>query len=389
VSAPVAMNRGPAATRRTRLSVRERLVLRGRFVPIWVVFALIVAVSPLLASESVSGRSWNNLLFFASLLGLAALGQHLVVVVGGLDMSVGPQMALAALVFAKLGSAVATESSASGMVVAALLAVAACIAIGVINGLAVTLLRITPLIATLAGGALATGAAYTLQGSGAPNPVPAAFSEAVSARPLFGVIAVVSLVWLASMALVAGALRWTPAGRRFVAVGDSQRAARAAGIRVGRYRVFGFAAASVFYALAGLAVGGLAQQPGVALGDAYLLPSIAAVVVGGTPLGGGVGSVASTAMGALFMSHLDALTLSMQAPTSVQLIVQGAVIAGAMAAYGLRLPARLRPRAGDEMGLAASEAADGPAAEGEHQPVAPQGGIPEPVPDIAGEDRRA
>jgi ribose transport system permease protein len=90
------------------------------------------------------------------------------------------------------------------------------------------------------------------------------------------------------------------------------------------------------YAALGIAATGLAGQPSVTIGDSYLLPSIAAVVVGGTLLGGGAGTIVGTVLGTLFMTQLDSLTLSLKAPTSVQYVVQAIVIIAAMALYAWR-----------------------------------------------------
>jgi len=112
-------------------------------------------------------------------------------------------------------------------------------------------------------------------------------------------------------------------------------------MRVDAYRIGAYLFAALLYGVLGLALTGLAGQPSATLGESYLLPSIAAVVVGGTLLGGGAGSVAATAVGAFFITQLDSLTLSLKAPTGVQLMVQAGVIAFAMALYAWRPSGRL------------------------------------------------
>jgi ribose transport system permease protein len=311
---------------------------QGRFLAIWLALATLLLLSPLIAPTSVSRQSLNNLIFFGSMLGLVALGQHLVIVVGGLDLSVPATITLAGLVFADMASDSVEETA---LAVAAALLAALCV--GLLNGLTVTVLRITPLIATLGVGAIARGTGFLVHGTGSPDAVPDFFNKLATSRPVFGVFSIAAVIWLISTLLVILIFRLTVAGRRFVAVGDSPHAARAAGIHVDAYKIAGYMAGAFFYGIAGLVLAGVASHAGRTLGDPYLLPPIAAVVVAGTPLGGGIGSVAATAAGALFMTHLDSLTLSMKAPRSVQLIVQGATIALAMGLYRLRFsPANLR-----------------------------------------------
>lgn len=314
-----------------------RRVLRSRYLAAWLALAALLGVSAVIAPSTITSRSLNNLVFFASILGLAALGQQLVITIGGLDLSVASQATLSAVVFARL-----VESSATGdIVVAAGFAVLACLVVGLVNGLTVTVLRITPLIATLAVGTIAMGVAAYAQGN-TPNAVPDIVNTLTIGRFIGGAFALVTVVWVLSTAAVAGIFQYTSLGRRFVAVGASPRAARTLGIGVDGYKALGYVGASVFYALAGLALAGIAGRPTLGIGEPYLLGSIAAVVIGGTALGGGAGSASATTVGALFMTQVNAVTLSLRASTGAQLIVQAAVIAVAMALYRLRPVAMLR-----------------------------------------------
>ena len=138
-------------------------------------------------------------------------------------------------------------------------------------------------------------------------------------------------------------------GRKLVAVGSNERAARAAGIRVTLIKISGYVGAALCYSAAGVVLAGYVSTPNTNAGNPYLLPAIAAVVVGGTALIGGKGSVVGTAVGALFLSQLTQLVLSLGAPSSTQLIIQAAVIAIAVTAQGIdlrtltaRLPGRTR-----------------------------------------------
>jgi ribose transport system permease protein len=151
------------------------------------------------------------------------------------------------------------------------------------------------------------------------------------------------LVAVATVAIVAAVIRTTVPGRRFVAVGASAAAARAAGVRVGGYVIATYVLASLTYAVAGILITGYLQTPGISAGSTYLLPTIAAVVLGGTSLAGGNGSVVATAIGALFLTQLDQVVTANGAAESVQYIIQGSIIAIGMLLRNVPWQ-RLRPR---------------------------------------------
>jgi ribose transport system permease protein len=133
------------------------------------------------------------------------------------------------------------------------------------------------------------------------------------------------------VAVVAVLLKTTTRGRRFVAVGASPPAARAAGIHVTSYIIATYIIASLLYGTTGLLITGYLQTPGISAGATYLLPTIAAVVLGGTSLAGGTGSVVATAIGALFLTQLNQVVTANGAPQSVEFIIEGTIIAAGMA----------------------------------------------------------
>jgi ribose transport system permease protein len=313
-----------------------RAFVRTPYFAIWPATALLFAVSPVLASGSLDGSALLGMLPFAAILALAAAGQTLIVQQGGLDLSVPGMISLAAVIVSKY------PNGADGRLLPAILiAFAACAVAALISGIAITRFGITPLIATLGVNALLTGAVLQYTSGSASNPAPGALVDFASGKvagiPNTVVIAIVLI------ALATFVVRRTILGRRFVAAGASPRAAVAAGIRVREHQLGTYVVAGLLYAAAGILLAGFLQTPGLQPGQQYLLPSIAAVVLGGTALTGGSGSVAATAVGALFLTQLNQVVLGMGAASSVQLLIQGAIIALGM---GLRnVPwARLKKR---------------------------------------------
>ncbi|MGD0553903.1 MAG: ABC transporter permease [Streptosporangiaceae bacterium] len=299
-------------------------LLRGPYVAIWPATALLFLVSPLVAGGSDGTSALRSTLPFAAILAIIGIGQTLVIQQRGLDLSVPGIVSLSAILVTKL-----SNGSDSGLLTAVIVVIAASALAGLVSGLAVTRLGITPLVATLGVNALLLGTILQITGGSSSASAPPGLASFA-----FGRVLGVSYLVLIALALVAGVafvLRRTTAGRRFVAIGTSAAAAHAAGMPVRRYRLATYSIAAVCYGVAGVLVAGYLQTPGLSAGNNYLLPSIAAVVLGGTSLAGGSGSVLATAVGALFLTQLQQVVFGAGAPASVQLLIQSIAIGLGMA----------------------------------------------------------
>ena len=290
---------------------------------VWYATILLFLVSAVIEPGSVDSVSINAMLPFAGILAIAAVGQTLVIMQRGIDLSVPGMITLA-------GLGVSEYAAAHGgkLLPAVLVVLAVALLVGLVNGLVVGFLTVTPLVATLAMNAILIGAAISYSG-GTPSRTPKGLSTFANDKTL-GISHVVWLA-LAFVIVVALVISRTVWGRRFVSVGASVQAARAAGVRVELARLCAYMAAAVCYAVAGIVLAGYLSTPNISMGESYLLPSVAAVVVGGTALTGGRGNIVGTAVAAVFLTQLTQLVLSMGAPTSTQLVIQSAVIAIAAA----------------------------------------------------------
>jgi ribose transport system permease protein len=231
------------------------------------------------------------------------------------------------------------------------LAIAAAVGLGVlvgfVNGVLVGIVRLNPLIVTLAVGAitLAWGLRYSREVAAGAN-VPDALSSWAARKPL-GVSAV---FWtgVAITLVVALLLRNTAPGRRFQAVGANPRAAWMAGIHVRTHVVVAYTAAGVFYATAAILLAGVRISVDPAFGGAYLLAPIAAVVIAGASLSGGLASATSTWVAALALTLLTQMLRILGLSTAMQFVVFGAAIIVGMLISGDRVAAflgrLLRPR---------------------------------------------
>jgi ribose transport system permease protein len=165
--------------------------------------------------------------------------------------------------------------------------------------------------------------------------VPPGLSDWISTR----ILGVSPVFWMGvglTCVLIFG-LRYTAMGRRFQAVGANPVASHVAGVQVHQNQILVYVVAAVFYAIAGMALAGLLRNPGVGAGKTYLLAPIAAVVIGGASLTGGLASPLSTFVAALFLTGLNQMLRVMGLPTSLQFVVFGLVIIGGMLVSGDRI----------------------------------------------------
>lgn len=303
----------------TPISAGERLrrTTMNEFSWIWGGTALLFIVSAIVAPGTVRMASISSMLPFAAILAIAAVGQTIVIQQRGLDMSLAGIMTISGLLLAKFGFMTGSILLAVPMTL-----ICACL-FGILNGLLVAKVNITPIVTTLAVNALLLGAVRTISG-GSPMSAPpelAAFSHyAVMGVPMTLILALLFIVFISV------ATKRTVYGRRFVAVGANPAAASAGGMPVLPYQVGTYAIAAVCFAVAGMLYTGFIGSASQTAGNDYLLPAIAAVVVGGTPFTGGRGSVVASGVAALFMVQLGQMVLALGAGTAVQLLVQSLAI---------------------------------------------------------------
>jgi ribose transport system permease protein len=262
---------------------------------------------------------------------VAALGMTMVIVSGGIDLSVGSVVALSTVVTAVV---LRTQGPATAAA-AALVAGAIC---GLVNGALVTQLRVVPFIVTLGTMLLVRGAAKGLADERRIEaPVTWLNSLLRTARDGSG-LWLPTGIWITVViaAIVALTLRYTRFGRHLFAIGSSERTARLCGVRIGRTKIAVYTIAGALAALAGilefskLSVG----DPTVSVG--LELDVIAAVIIGGGSLSGGRGSVVGTLAGAAIMAVIQIGCSQLGLPNWVQQIVTGSIIVGAVALDRLR-----------------------------------------------------
>ena len=285
------------------------------------------AVSWIFASSSVTRGTLLTMLPFAAALAVASLGQTLVVMQGGIDLSVAGGFSLYVVILTKYPA-----GNNDRLWAALVIAFVAAIAAGSLNGLLIGRMRLNPIVATLGTNALLFGVIlwYT---AGIPTTTTARL-HSLGDAVWWGVPAPVYFA-VAATAVVAAVVKLTPAGRRFEGVGANETAAFTAGIRVERHRTSAYVWAQLLYCLAAVLHASIVNQPTAYEGNNYLLPTVAAVVLGGTSLLGGRGNLVATAVAALFLSQLDQFVLALGVSYATRTLVQAAALAVGVALYSI------------------------------------------------------
>jgi ribose transport system permease protein len=297
--------------------------------------ALVILIFALLTESPERYLSPSNLRIVLSqtvIVALGAIGMTIIIISGGIDLSVGSVIALTGVLTA-LGI-----QDGWPPIVAVLAGILGGGLIGLINGLAITRLRVVPFIATLGMLGIARGVAKWLADQQTVNVPPTWVNELAVTVPSPSWLLLAPGVWLSILLaiFVAVTLRNTIFGRRVFALGSNEAAARACGIPVDKLKVLIYALAGLFFGLAGVMQMSRLRQgdPTVAAGTE--LDVIAAVVIGGGSLNGGEGSILGSMIGALIMAFLRNGCRQMGWPNYIQEIIIGAIIVTAVAVDRLR-----------------------------------------------------
>jgi ribose transport system permease protein len=271
-----------------------------------------------------------NIVRLAAFLGIIAAGQTVVIISGnaGIDLSVGAVVTLGAILVFRY-----VDGQNSRVIPALAIALSVGAGIGLVNGLGITYLGIPPLVMTLGMAGVVQGLILVVtQGEMMGDPAPI-MSRLIS-EPLVLNIPGVVVIWLILGGLMWLLLQRTRYGKQLFAIGVNRRTSRFSGVRVPLMVVATYALSGMLAALGGFMVLGFTGSVFLNLGDRYLFPSIAAVVVGGTVLAGGEGSYFGTMSGALVLTLITSLLTAVQLPEAARLIVLGVILLVLISIYG-------------------------------------------------------
>jgi ribose transport system permease protein len=322
------MSAPPASTRSGRIDSRSILswFQRNNAVVLILLLLLFVLAVELLKPGTVNPVWLSNTLLFAAPLGILAAGQTMVMLTGGIDLSV---------VSVAMGSAflMTTTALKFGDLTAVAIGLALGVLVGAINGVGVALLGVQPLVMTLGTGLMTQGIiiVYSQRILASRSVVPD-FIHAIGSDRL-GIIPFDLFLWAPIAALVMVILKQTGFGRLLYAIGDNPEGCRLAGVRVWRLLLIDYIVCALLASIAGFVLVGHTNSADLSLASTYLLPSIAAVIIGGTSIFGGRGGYSGTIIGALILTVLDGLLTLLDSPEPIKQILYGAIIFTLAAAY--------------------------------------------------------
>ena len=318
-------------TTRTSSSALTSFVVGSRYMPVYLALLVLVIVASIWAPETLGSSGLTAIALFGTFLAITALGQMLVIMTGGIDLSVPGTFTLGAIVVVGVG-----QESDDRIWLALFTAVGLAALVGLVNGLLIGGLKFNALIVTLAVGQVVTGLVNRYHKSFAiQSSVPVGLPDFMNVRFL-GVSRIFWTGVVLTILLIIG-FRYTTVGRRFQAVGANPVASLVNGLRVNLNQIAAYVVAGMLYAIAGVLIAALLRNPGVTIGSPYLLGPIAAVVIGGASLTGGLASPLSTWAAAFFLAGLNQMMRVMGLPTALQFVVFGVVIIGGMLVSGDRI----------------------------------------------------
>jgi ribose transport system permease protein len=324
----------PPPQRRERVANWRVGVLASSSFPVYAALLGIVVISWIVVT--IDGGTYFttanivNILQRSVALGIVAAGQTVVILLGSLDLSVAWLISLSSLVLATQ-----MDGQQANVLQAVLLVLAIGLLVGLVNGLIITKLRVNAFIATL-------GTALIIQGiiqnryDGPAGAVPASFRDIGYTR--FGLIPMSFFLLIAVVAVIWFLLAWTRFGYRIYAVGGSEDVSKLSGLRTHRTIIAAHVVCSLTAVITGMFLAARlgAGTPTVGTDGGYDLESIAAVVLGGTALMGGRGSVLGTVGGVFILAVLDNTFNQLEVNSFIKDVVRGVILIAAVAVYARR-----------------------------------------------------
>jgi ribose transport system permease protein len=308
--------------RPNRVRASAEWVIDRPLIMLSVILVLLLIASEIVSPGYLSDDRMGTILQFAAPLAFLAAGQTLVMLTAGIDLSVAATATAAAYIMA--GQASRGTTTALGI------AILVGLVVGLINGIGVGVFRVNPLIMTLGMASIVSGyLTVSAQSFVTGVPLVPDFVRELAVGNLIGAAIPKSLVlWVPVAAVILLGLRYSGYGRMLYAVGDNPIACRLAGVRVWQVLLVTYVLCSILSAIGGVLYVGVINAADLQLVSPYLLPSVAAVVIGGTSIFGGIGGYSGTILGAIILVVLDSLLTLLDASQAYKQIIYGLIILG-------------------------------------------------------------
>ncbi|HEX5616901.1 MAG TPA: ABC transporter permease [Solirubrobacteraceae bacterium] len=310
----------PVEPRPNRAAAAGEWVIDRPLVMLSVILVLLLIACEIYSPGYFSAERVGTILSFSAPLAFLAAGQTLVMLTAGIDLSVAATATAAAYIMAGQAS----RGTATALAIAVLVG----LVVGLINGIGVGIFRVNPLIMTLGMASIVSGyLTVSAQSFVTGVPLVPDFVRELAVGNLIGeAIPKSLLLWVPVAVLILLGLRYSGYGRTLYAVGDNPIACRLAGVRVWQVLLVTYVLCSILAAVGGVLYVGVINAADLQLVSPYLLPSVAAVVIGGTSIFGGIGGYSGTILGAIILVVLDSLLTLLDASQAVKQIIYGSII---------------------------------------------------------------
>jgi ribose/xylose/arabinose/galactoside ABC-type transport system permease subunit len=297
-------------------------------VPVYFILIILLAVTSVFSPTFRSTDNFVNIIAQVAPLALASIGQTVVLLLGGIDLSIGSVISLSTIIVASVSA-----SSGMGLPEGILLSVAAGAAVGAVNGFGIAKLNIPPLIMTLSTMAFVKGLSLYIM----PSPGGMVSDNFVMAMGNnWGIVSLSGILIIVFYAVSFFLLGGTKFGRYIYATGADEIAADKAGLPGAKVKISGYILAGIFAALAGVILAAKMASGDPVVGDTYSMDSVAASVVGGTSLMGGIGGVLGTLAGSFLISIINNILNMLNIFAYYQYIIKGLILVFALFIFQLR-----------------------------------------------------
>lgn len=289
-------------------------------VGVYVLLLAMIAIFFISSQGRVSPSHLLNVLRQTAPLGIAAIGQTLVLLMGGIDLSVGTVITMVNVLSTDL-----MNGNPNNILFGVMVTMSICALIGLMNGFIIARFKMPAFIITMATSTIIQGGYYVYTKGIPRGSIPQAFR--VISEGWLGPIPIAAIIWLLVWAAFSFILHKTPYGKRFYITGGNQRTAYLSGISSESIAISAYVLCSILAGIAGLILAAFVGVPSTSVGDTYTLNSIASSVIGGTSFAGGIGTLEGTFPGVLIMVLLQSTLTILNFPEAGKSISQGLVIA--------------------------------------------------------------
>ncbi len=278
-----------------------------------------VAIIFFIVSLTVSSSKLFSLVHIASFLAMAALGQTLVFLIAGIDLSVSSVISGASILTCSLLKA------GFPLGLSVIIVIAGCAAIGIINGVGIVKFNIPPLVMTVAMQRILQGVILIIT-NGRPAAISTDVLGEIVNNSLIGPLSGAIVIMIVCIAILTWMLYKTKLGREIYMLGSNLKVARLSGVNISGVTIKVYTIAAILTGITGIMLLGYTGTAAVRIGESYLLPSIAAVLLGGTSPLGGKGNVIKTFLGAFILTNIVSLLTVIQVSESIRQIIEGLIV---------------------------------------------------------------